>query len=81
MLEVEDLGRGIAWFDAGNPDRLLEISNFVSLIEKKQSTLIGCLEEIAYKYKYISNTEMAKNIDIHKGSDYGKYLENLLNGN
>ena len=76
-LEVEDLGRGIAWFDAGNPDRLLEISTFIKLIEAKQGTVIGCLEEIAYKNKFINQKELFKNIDLYKGSDYGNYLSSL----
>lgn len=76
-LDVEDLGRGIAWFDAGNPDRLLEISTFIKLIENKQGTVIGCLEEIAYKNNFITEKELIKNIDFYKGSEYGNYLSTL----
>ena len=77
-MNIVDLGRGITWFDAGNPTRILEVSNFISLIEKNQGTLIGCLEEIALKKNFISINEFIKTIDFYSGSIYGNYLKKII---
>ena len=57
LLELIDIGRGIAWFDTGDVDRIMEASNFINLIEKKQGNLIGCIEEVALKMKFISKNQ------------------------
>ena len=77
-LNVKFFGRGISWFDAGNPDRILEVSNFIQLIEKNQGNLVGCLEEIAYKKGYITEELFKKSIDFYKNSKYGDYLKKIL---
>ncbi len=77
-LEVSFLGRGIAWFDAGSSDRILEASNFIQLIQKNQGNLVGCLEEIALNKKYISLNTYMKSIDLYKNSQYGEYLKSVI---
>tara|TARA_Y100000022_G_scaffold65343_1_gene56073 strand:+ start:900 stop:1772 length:873 start_codon:yes stop_codon:yes gene_type:complete len=77
-LDVSFLGRGIAWFDAGSSDRILEASNFIQLIQKNQGNLVGCLEEIALNKKFISLSTYMKSIDLHKNSQYGEYLKSII---
>ena len=77
-MNIFDLGRGVAWFDAGNPQRILEVSNFISLIEKNQSNLVGCLEEVAFKKKFIDEKNLKNSIDLYKNSNYGDYLKSIL---
>ena len=77
-LDYEDLGRGIAWFDAGEPERILEISNFISLIENKQGQMIGCIEEIALRNKFITKRQFLDNIKFYRNSLYADYLKTLI---
>ena len=74
LLDVQILGRGVAWLDTGSYDGLLEASNFVYSIEKRQSLLINCPDEIAYRKKWIDNKTLTKNANKLKNSSYGKYL-------
>jgi glucose-1-phosphate thymidylyltransferase len=77
-LDVEVLGRGIAWLDTGTHDSLLDASNFVASIEKRQGLKIACPEEIAYRQGFISAgrlKELAQELDT---SEYGAYLSMLL---
>lgn len=78
-LSVELLGRGFAWLDTGNCDSLLEASQFVHTLEKRQGFKIACLEEIAYKNKWISAEQLKIQALKINNSGYGKYLLNLLN--
>ena len=78
QLQVEKLGRGLAWFDTGTPDSLLNAGEFVRTIETRQRFKIACLEEIALRKKYISVSQYEQFIDFYKGSDYGHYLETIL---
>lgn len=74
QLNVELLGRGMAWLDTGTYDGLLEASNFIATIQKRQGMYVSCLEEIAYRNGWITRealTEMAKGYK----TDYGRYLE------
>ena len=71
---MQILGRGVAWLDTGSYDGLLEASNFVYSIEKRQSLLINCPDEIAYRKKWIDNKTLTKNANKLKNSSYGKYL-------
>jgi glucose-1-phosphate thymidylyltransferase len=77
-LEVRILGRGMAWMDAGTHDSLLDASNYVSSIEKRQGLKIGCVEEIAYRMGYIDREQLKKLSDNFNNSGYGEYLNDLL---
>ncbi len=78
LLNVELLGRGYAWLDTGTHDSMLEASNFIQTIEKRQGLKIACLEEIAYRKEYISSGEMLKLAEEYKQNDYGEYLLKIL---
>ncbi len=81
MLNVEMLGRGFAWLDTGTHSSLLEASSFVQTIEKRQGLKIACLEEIAYKNKWISSSELSAAAKLFDKTDYGKYILDLLKNN
>lgn len=77
-LKVEIFGRGFAWLDTGNCDSLLEAGNFVETIQKRQGFYISCIEEIAWRNKWISDNQLAilgKKLDK---TEYGKYILSLL---
>ena len=78
-LKVELLGRGMAWLDTGTHDGLLEASNFIETVQKRQSLYIACLEEIAYLKKYITKEDLLKLAQSLKKTDYGQYLIKLAN--
>ena len=78
-LNVKKFGRGIAWLDTGTPEGLLEASNFVEVIQKRQGFYIACLEEIAYQKNWISKEHLLHKINELKNCDYKVYLKNLLN--
>ncbi|WP_318506409.1 glucose-1-phosphate thymidylyltransferase RfbA [Photobacterium leiognathi] len=77
-LKVELLGRGFAWLDTGTHDSLLEASSFVETIEKRQGFKIACLEEIAYRHKWIGKDTLREKAEILSKNDYGKYLLKML---
>lgn len=72
-LSVELLGRGMTWFDSGTYDSLLEASNFVSTIQKRQGLYISCIEEIAYNNGWISKEQLLK-LASGYSNEYGRYL-------
>ena len=77
-LHVELMRRGFAWLDTGTQDSLLEASQFVQIIQKRQGIKISCLEEIAYRMNYISLDEL-ESLGIELGkSEYGQYLTNVV---
>ncbi len=76
-LKVELLGRGMAWLDTGTHAGLLEASNFIETIQKRQGLYIACLEEIAYMKGYISKEQLLKTAEELKKTAYGQYLFNL----
>lgn len=78
-LKVELLGRGFAWLDTGTSEGLLEASNFVRSIQNRQGWYIACLEEIAYKMKYINKEQVLELANSYKNTEYGKYLTDLVN--
>jgi len=80
-LTFIDLPRGSTWYDAGSPKRLIEVSEFVSMIEKRQGLKIGCIEEICFRKKLISKKDLKKIINQYPNSEYKYYLENVLNEN
>ena len=77
-LKVELLGRGMAWLDTGTHEGLLEASNFIETIQKRQGFYIACLEEIAYLKGYIGEEELLKTAKELEKTDYGQYLFNLV---
>lgn len=77
-IQCINLGRGFAWLDTGSPDSLLEASQFVHTIEKRQGLKVACLEEIALNNGWISKKEIAIQLTKHKNSSYGDFLEQLL---
>jgi len=73
-LNVERLGRGFAWLDAGTPDSMLEASYFMRALEKRQGFRVSCPEEVAYRMGFIDRGQLMKlGREIEK-SDYGRYL-------
>lgn len=79
-LQVETMGRGMAWLDTGGHDSLLEASNFVASIQKRQGLYISCIEEIAYKNGFISKEQLLKLAGPLLKTEYGKYLVDVSNG-
>ena len=73
-LSVEVLGRGMAWLDTGTYDGLLEASNFIETIQKRQGMYVSCVEEIAYNNGWISKDELFKLASDYK-TEYGSYLK------
>ncbi|MCO8051201.1 glucose-1-phosphate thymidylyltransferase RfbA [Proteus penneri] len=77
-LSVELLGRGFAWLDTGTHDSLLDAGVFVETIEKRQGFKIACLEEIAYKQKWLTEKQIYKIANEYKKNSYGQYLFKLI---
>lgn len=73
-LKVELMGRGYAWLDTGTHDSMLEASNFIQTIEKRQGLKVACIEEIAFEKGYISKEQLIKLAEPLKKNDYGQYL-------
>jgi glucose-1-phosphate thymidylyltransferase len=80
-LKVEPMGRGMAWLDTGSHDSLLEASNFVASIQKRQGLYISCVEEIAYIQGFITKEELLCLAEPLLKTDYGKYLVDIANEN
>jgi len=72
-LSVEVLGRGLAWLDTGTYDNLLEASNYIATIQKRQGMYVSCIEEIAYRNGWIGKEELMKLAAGYK-TEYGEYL-------
>ena len=73
-LKVLLFGRGMAWLDTGTHEGLLEASNFVSIIQKRQGLYVSCIEEIAYRKGYITKEKLVELAQPMLKTDYGKYL-------
>ena len=78
-LEIKELGRGSAWLDTGTSKDILKASNYVEIIEERQNQKIACLEEIAFKKKWISKRLLKSRIKYYGKSEYSDYLNELLN--
>lgn len=77
-LNVVTMKRGNAWLDAGTPQSLLDASNFIGIIEKRQDLKIACIEEIAYKRGFINDEQMLGIIaSLKDGTDYKAYLQRV----
>ena len=77
-LKVEKIGRGIAWLDTGTPEALLQAANFFGVIEQRQGLKVGCIEEIAYRMKFIDKNKFADLIGSMPRSQYREYLERVI---
>jgi len=76
-LKVKLLGRGYAWLDTGTYDSLIDASIFIKTVEERQGLKIGCIEEVAYRMKYIDSRQLGKIADSIN-TNYGEYLREIL---
>jgi glucose-1-phosphate thymidylyltransferase len=77
QLYVEDLKRGFAWLDTGTHDSLIEASEFVRVVQKRQGIQVACLEEIAYRNHFISRDKLIERGNAYVKTSYGRYLLQL----
>ena len=77
-LQVEQMGRGYAWLDTGTHDSLLEASQFVQTLEKRQGMKISCIEEIAFRMKYIDKDQLQLLGNELANNQYGQYLLKIV---
>jgi len=80
-LRVEMLGRGMTWLDAGTPERMIEASEFVRTLEKRQGYRIACLEEIAWRNGWLTTARMVEIVNVLPNTAYKDYLVELIEGN
>ena len=78
QLSVEILGRGFAWLDTGTHESLQNASTFIEIVERRQGLKVACLEEIAFRMKYIDAAQVRRLAEPMKHNDYGKYLLDLV---
>jgi glucose-1-phosphate thymidylyltransferase len=78
QLAVEILGRGFAWLDTGTHESLQNASTFIEIVERRQGLKVACLEEIAFRMKYIDAAAVRRLAEPMKQNDYGKYLLDLV---
>jgi glucose-1-phosphate thymidylyltransferase len=78
-LSMKIMGRGMAWLDTGTHDSLLEASNFIATIENRQGLKVACIEEIAYRYGYISKEQLLQLAGPLRKNHYGEYLFKIAN--
>lgn len=78
QLKVELLGRGFAWLDTGTHDSLMDASQFIHTIEKRQGFKVACLEEIAFKKGWLGREQVAHQAALLSKTAYGQYLSRLL---
>ena len=79
-LQVVPMGRGVAWFDTGSPEALLEASNFIEAVERRQGLIIGSPEEVAYRMGYIDLDQLASIVGQMPDSQYAGYLGEIAKG-
>lgn len=77
-LQVEKMGRGFTWLDTGTHVGLLEAGNLVRTLTKRHGQQVGCPDEIAYRFGWITHAELAARAEIFRTNDYGTYLKNIL---
>ena len=81
QLRVELLGRGMAWLDTGTHEGLLEASNFVSIVQRRQGLYVSCIEEIAYRKGYITKRQLLELAKPMMKTHYGNYMVRVAEGN
>ena len=79
-LNVVLLGKGFTWLDTGTHESLVDATNFVRTVETHEHRKIACLEEIAYLNNWIDKNKMEEAINKYKKNQYGKYLQDVLDG-
>lgn len=79
-LNVVTFGRGFTWLDTGTHESLADASAFVKMIEEHQGLKIGCLEEIAFNFGWISKGQLLEQAELMKNNQYGKHLKNVAEG-
>ena len=77
-LNVEIMGRGMAWLDTGTHDSLLEASHFIATLEKRQGLKVACPEEVAWNMGYISAEDLLRQAEAMRNNEYGRYLRSLV---
>ncbi len=77
-LNIEQLGRGYAWLDTGTYNSLIEASQFIEIIQKRQGLKVACLEEIAFNNGWVSSEKVLEQASIFNKTEYGEYLSNLV---
>jgi glucose-1-phosphate thymidylyltransferase len=77
QLQVQQMGRGIAWLDAGTHESLLQAGNFIQAVQERQGIMISCPEEIAYRKGFISRDMLVELAHAYKNNGYGEYLLSL----
>jgi glucose-1-phosphate thymidylyltransferase len=77
QLYVEQLGRGFAWLDTGTSAALLDASNFVATLQRRQGLQIACLEEIAFRKGWLGAADLVERANVLKNSEYGAYLQEI----
>jgi len=78
QLQVELMGRGMAWLDTGTHESLLEAAQFIATLEKRQGLKVACPEEVAYRKGYINAAQVEKLAEPLKKNTYGQYLLRML---
>jgi glucose-1-phosphate thymidylyltransferase len=78
-LKVEILPRGTAWLDTGTFNTLHEAGTYVRIIEERQGSQLGCVEELAWRNQWITDSQLMQLGELLKASGYGEYLIQLLN--
>jgi glucose-1-phosphate thymidylyltransferase len=79
LMQVELMGRGLAWLDTGTPDSLLDASAFVATMEKRQGLKVSCIEEVAFRMGFIDANQV-RTLAREYNNDYGKYLIRIIDG-
>jgi glucose-1-phosphate thymidylyltransferase len=77
-LNVQQMGRGIAWLDAGTHESLLQAANFIEAVEERQGIMIACPEEIAYRMGYITKAMLIEAGKLYQNNSYGEYLQRMI---
>jgi glucose-1-phosphate thymidylyltransferase len=77
-LNVEKFGRGVAWLDTGTCESLQQASSFIQILQQRQGLMVACLEEIAYSNGWISREDLGKTAAAMGKTEYGQYLQRLL---
>ena len=78
-LAITELGRGSAWLDTGTSRDIFKASNYVDIIQERQDQKVGCLEEIAFRKKWINKNLLRSRIKFYGKNEYSEYLNELLN--